>query len=219
MHEETTMAEKITLEATARTGTGKGAARAARREGLVPGVIYGGGAAPEAINVRYNLLMKQLRAGHFLSRLISVAVDGRPMDVVCRGVQRDVVRDTPMHVDFLRLSETSRVDLMIPVEFINHDKSPGLKKGGSVTAVRPQVELRVTAGNIPDHLTVDLAGLDLGDVVKISHIAMPEGARPTITDRDFVVASIAAPSVLRADEEEDAATAEAAAAPAATPPA
>lgn len=195
------MAEKIVLEATARSGTGTGAARAARREGYVPGVIYGGGEPPQPINVRYNTLIRQLKAGHFLSTLIRVEVDGVPNRVVCRGVQRDVVKDVPIHVDFLRLAETSRVDLMIPVQFINHDKAPGLKKGGNVTVVRPMVELRVIAGNIPDHLTVDLAGLEIGDVVKISRVAMPEGARPVIMDRDFVVASISAPAGLVAADE------------------
>jgi large subunit ribosomal protein L25 len=211
------MAEKFTLDATARQGTGKGAARAARREGYVPGVVYGGGKAPQPINVRYPALIKQLKAGHFLSSLIRLKVDGEDQRVVCRGVQRDVVKDTPTHVDFLRLSETSLVDLMIPVQFVNHDKSPGLKKGGTVMVVRPMVELRVVAGNIPDHLTADLSGLEIGDVIKISAVKMPEGARPVITDRDFVVASLAAPSSLKAEEGEAAAGAEAAAA--AAPPA
>lgn len=188
------MAEKIILEATARNGTGTGAARAARREGYVPGVIYGGGKDPQSINIRYNTLIKHLKAGHFLSTLINVQVDGEPNRVVCRAVQRDVVKDTPVHVDFLRLSETSLVNLMIPVEFINHEKSPGLKRGGTITVIRPMIELRVTAGNIPDHLTVDLAGLDLNSVIKISNIALPEGATPVIHDRDFAVANIVAPA-------------------------
>lgn len=193
------MAEKIVLEASARDGTGKGAARAARREGLVPGVIYGGGRDPRSINVPYNTLMRHLKAGHFLSTLINVKVDGEDNRVVCRGVQRNVVKDTPIHVDFLRLTETSLVDLMIPVEFINHDQCAALKRGASVTVVRPMVELRVTAGNIPDHVTVDLAGLNFGDVVKISSVKMPEGARPVIADRDFTVASISAPSGIAAE--------------------
>ncbi|HEU0220845.1 MAG TPA: 50S ribosomal protein L25/general stress protein Ctc [Paracoccaceae bacterium] len=205
------MAEKIVLEATARAGTGKGAARSARREGHVPGVVYGGRREPQAINIKYPVLLRHLKAGHFLSSLINLQVDGQDNRVVCRGVQRDVVKDIPIHVDFLRLTETSKVNLMIPVEFVNQGLAPGLKKGGTITVVRPMVELRVTAGNIPDHLTADLTGLEIGDVVKISHVALPEGAQPAITDRDFVVASIAAPSGLRAAEEEAAAAATAAA--------
>ncbi|QDL91566.1 50S ribosomal protein L25/general stress protein Ctc [Paroceanicella profunda] len=204
------MAEKIILEATARTGTGKGAARTARREGLVPGVIYGGGKDPQSINVKHNVLLKQLKAGHFLSTLINVKVDGQDNRVVCRAVQRHVVKDLPIHVDFLRLSETSKINLMIPVEFVNHDKAPGLKRGGTVTVVRPMVELVVSASNIPDHLTVDLTGLEIGDVVKAHDVAMPQGARPAITDRDFVIANISAPSGLRsADAEADGEEAEA----------
>ncbi|WP_118133402.1 50S ribosomal protein L25/general stress protein Ctc [Oceanicella sp. SM1341] len=197
------MAEKIILEATARTGTGKGAARTARREGLVPGVIYGGGKDPQSINVKHNVLLKQLKAGHFLSTLINVKVDGQDNRVVCRAVQRHVVKDLPIHVDFLRLSENSKINLMIPVEFINHGAAPGLKRGGTVTVVRPMVELVVSASNIPDHLTVDLSGLEIGDVVKAHDVAMPEGARPAITDRDFVIANISAPSGLRSAEAEE----------------
>lgn len=205
------MAELPILEATARSGTGKGAARAARREGLVPGVIYGGGQDPVSINVKHNELLKRLQAGKFLATLYNVKVDGQDTRVICRAVQRDVVRDLPSHVDFLRLSERSRINLYIPVEFINHEKAPGLKKGGVLTIVRSEVELVVTAGAIPDHVTVDLAGYDFGDVVHISNVELPSGVRPKITDRDFVIANISAPSGLAAaqDEEEETAAAEA----------
>ncbi len=204
------MAELPILEATARSGTGKGAARAARREGLVPGVIYGGGQDPVSINVKHNELLKRLKAGKFLATLYNVKVDGADTRVICRAVQRDVVRDLPTHVDFLRLSERSRINLYIPVEFINHEEAPGLKKGGVLTIVRSEVELVVTAGNIPDHVTADLAGYDFGDVVHISNVDLPSGVRPKITDRDFVIANISAPSGLAAAaEEEEGAAAEA----------
>ena len=152
------MAETPVLEAVARAGVGKGAARSARREGFVPGVIYGGGAEPQPINVKFNTLLKQLKAGRFLSTLINVKVDGTDNNVICRSVQRDVVKDLPTHVDFLRLSEKSRIALYIPVEYVNRDKSPGLKRGGVLTEVRPEVELMVTAGDIPERLVVDLTG-------------------------------------------------------------
>ncbi|MXU64425.1 50S ribosomal protein L25/general stress protein Ctc [Oceanomicrobium pacificus] len=197
------------LEATAREGVGKGAARAARREGMVPGVIYGGNADPQAINVPFNVLLTRLRAGKFLSTLQNVKVDGKDNRVICRAVQRDVVKDLPTHIDFLRLTEKSRINLYIPVEFVNEEEAPGLRKGGVLTVVRSEVELKVTAGNIPDHLTVDLTGLDVGDVIHISDIELPEGTRPMITDRDFVIANISAPSSLRSEEDEDAGEGEA----------
>ncbi|MBP7000007.1 50S ribosomal protein L25/general stress protein Ctc [Amaricoccus sp.] len=199
------MAEAPVLEAVAREGVGKGAARSARREGLVPGVIYGGGEAPQPINLKFNALLKQLKAGKFLSTLLNVKVDGVDNRVVCRGVQRDVVRDLPVHVDFLRLSEKSRIALHIPVEFINRDKSPGLKRGGTLTEVRHDLELVVTAGDIPEKVVIDLTGTNVGDSIHISHVTLPEGTKPTITDRDFVIAAIQAPSGLKASDSEEAA--------------
>ncbi|MEL7468924.1 MAG: 50S ribosomal protein L25/general stress protein Ctc [Pseudomonadota bacterium] len=197
------MASTIELEATTRPGTGKGAARQARRDGLVPGVIYGGNADPVAINVKQPALLKRLRAGKFLSTLIKLSLDGSEQTVICRGVQRDVVKDLPTHVDFLRLSERSRISLMIPVAFENEEEAPGIKRGGVLTIVRNEVELRVRANNIPEQIVVDMAGLDVNDVVRISDITLPDGAAPTITDRDFMIANISAPSALASAENED----------------
>jgi large subunit ribosomal protein L25 len=199
-----TMAREIPdLHATLRTGTGKGAARQARRDGLVPGVVYGGGGDPQPINLKFNELLKRLKAGRFLSTLFNLKVDGQDdVRVICRGVQRDVVKDLPTHVDLMRLRRTSRINLFIHVDFVNHEAAPGLKKGGVLTVVRPEVELVVTAGDIPERILADLTGLDIGDVITISKIALPEGAVPTITDRDFTIANISAPSGLRAAEAE-----------------
>ena len=197
------MAQSPVIEATSRTGAGKGAARAARREGYVPGVVYGDGQDPVTINIKHNVLLKALKAGKFLSTLINLKIDGKDNRVICRAVQRDVVKDLPIHADFLRLSEKSRIALFIPVEFINRPASPGLKRGGVLTVVRPEVELKVPANDIPDHITVDLAGIDIGDVIKISNVALPAGITPTITDRDFVIANISAPSSLVEVEEEE----------------
>ncbi len=208
------MAENITLAASVRAGTGKGAARAARRENLVPGVIYGGGEEPIAITVKFNELFKMLKAGHFLSTLLTLNIDGKEQRVICRGVQRHVVKDLPTHVDFLRLSGKSRINLNIPVVFLNEDTSVGLKAGGTLVVVRNEVELKVTANNIPDHLEVDLANVEMGDTIHMSDITLPEGTRPMIMDRDFVIASIAAPR--GATEEEEAAEEAAEAAPEAT---
>lgn len=190
------------FHAEVRTGTGKGAARQARREGNVPGIVYGGGQDPLPINVNYNTLLKRLKKGRFLSTLFNLKVEGQDdTRVICRSVQRDVVRDLPTHVDFMRLRQTSRINLFIHVTFINHEAEPGLKRGGTLTVVRPEVELEVTAGDIPDHITVDLAGRNIGDVIHIGDVVLPEGAVPTI-ERNFVIAKIAAPSGLRSADNE-----------------
>ena len=195
------MAEMPILAATRREGVGKGAARATRREGLVPGVIYGGGEDPVSISVKHNELLKMLKKGKFLATLLNVQVDGQDTRVICRAVQKDVVRDLPTHVDFLRLSEKSRINLFIPVEFLNHEKAPGIKKGGTLVEVRPEVELRVTAGAIPEKITVDLEGRNIGDVIHINDVELPKGARPTI-DRNFVIANISAPKGLGGGDDE-----------------
>ena len=192
------------LEAVVRTGTGKGAARQARREGYVPGIVYGDGKDPSPINVNYNYLLKRLRQGRFLQTLFNLKVEGQPdTHVICRGVQRDVVKDLPTHVDFMRIHDESRINLYIHVDFVNQDKSPGLKRGGTLTIVRHEVELEVTAGDIPDHITVDLTGKQIGDVIHINDIDLPKGAKPTVA-RNFAVANIAAPSGLAASAGEEA---------------
>ena len=192
------------LEALVRTGTGKGAARQARRDGLVPGIVYGGGTDPLPINIPFNVLFKKLKDGRFLSTLYNMKVEGEDdVRVICRNVQRDVVKDLPTHVDFMRLKRTTKINLFIPVEVTGEDECPGIRKGGLLTMVRPEVELIVTAGDIPESITISVEGLEIGDTVTISDVTLPEGAKPTI-DRDFVIANISAPSALAsaADEEE-----------------
>ncbi|MEP4036477.1 MULTISPECIES: 50S ribosomal protein L25/general stress protein Ctc [unclassified Pseudophaeobacter] len=198
------MAKEIPdLVAEERAGTGKGAARAARRAGMVPGVVYGGDADPLSIQIPFNVLLKKLKAGKFKSTLWNLKVEGQEdVRVICRDVQRDVVKDLPTHLDLMRLRRTSEINLFIPVEFINEDTCPGVKKGGMLAVVRPEVELVVTAGDIPEKLTVDLANSQIGDVITISSIELPKGARPTI-DRDFVVANIAAPGGISASDEDE----------------
>lgn len=199
------MAKEIPdLVAEERAGTGKGAARAARRAGMVPGVVYGGDADPLSIQIPFNVLLKKLKAGKFKSTLWNLKVEGqKDVRVICRDVQRDVVKDLPTHLDLMRLRRTSEINLFIPVEFINEDTCPGIKKGGMLVVVRPEVELVVTAGDIPEKITVDLAQAAIGDVITISSIDLPKGARPTI-DRDFVIANIAAPGgISAADEDEE----------------
>lgn len=197
------MAREITdLQAEVRTGTGKGAARQARRDGYVPGIIYGDGSEPVAIKMKFNYLLTKLRQGRFLQTLFNLKVEGQPdTHVICRGVQRDVVKDMPTHVDFMRVHDESRIELFVHVTFINHEASPGLKRGGTLTVVRPEVELEVTAGDIPDHITVDLTGKVIGDVIHIDDVVLPAGVKPTI-NRNFVIANVAAPAGLAAAEEE-----------------
>ena len=204
------MAGKIPdLELTPRAGTGKGAARQARRDGLVPGVVYGGGKEPQAITIPFNILFKKLKDGGFMSTLFNLKVEGADdVRAVCRGVQRHVVKDLPTHIDFLRLNRDSRINMNIPVHFLNEETSVGLKKGGTLTIVRQEVELMVTAGNIPDHIEADLENLEIGQTINISDITLPEGTRPVIADRDFVIANIAAPGGAT-DEEDEASEAEA----------
>ncbi|NSX53467.1 50S ribosomal protein L25/general stress protein Ctc [Parasulfitobacter algicola] len=199
------MAGKIPdLEAQVRAGTGKGAARQARRDGMVPGVIYGGGEDPVAINIPFNVLLKRLKAGRFLSTLFNMKLDGHDdVRVICRDVQRDVVKDLPTHVDFLRLKRTTKINLFIPVEFEGEDTSPGIKKGGVLNAVRPEVELVVTAGDIPEKLIADISTMDIGDTLTISSIDLPKGSKATI-DRDFVIANIQAPSGLKSQSDDEA---------------
>jgi large subunit ribosomal protein L25 len=189
------MAKEIPdLVAEARAGTGKGAARQARRATMVPGVVYGGGVDPQPISFPYNYLLKKLKAGRFLSTLFNLKIEGQEdVRVICRGVQRDVVKDIPIHVDLMRLRRTSRINLFIHVDFINHEASPGLKRGGTLTIVRPEVELEVTAGDIPDHITVDLTGKNIGDVIHINDVELPEGVVPTVK-RNFVIANVTAPA-------------------------
>lgn len=199
------MASNIELDAAIRPGVGKGAARQARREGQVPGVVYGGNEDPVAINIHQPALLKQLKNGGFMSTLINLTIDGKAQSVICRSVQRHAVKDLPIHADFLRLSKNSRISLMIPVSFVNEDEAEGLRQGGVLTVVRNEVELRMRADNIPESIEVDLSGLEIGDVVRISDVTLPEGAKPTITDRDFMIANISAPSALSAaDEDEEA---------------
>jgi len=205
------MAGKIPdLKVSVRTGTGKGAARQSRRSGNVPGIVYGGGQDPLAIEIPFNDLLKRLKAGRFLATLFNLKVEGQEdVRVVCRDVQRDKVKDLPTHLDLMRLRRNSRVAMFIPVEFINHEESPGLdKQGGTLNTVRAEVELSVIASDIPDHITVDLTGLNVGTAISISDVDLPNGSHPTI-DRDFIIATIAAPSGLSADDEDEAAEGEA----------
>jgi large subunit ribosomal protein L25 len=212
------MVEAVKIAAQPRERAGKGAARAIRRAGRVPAVIYGEKQPPQLIDLDPKELMVQIqRAGQsFFTRVFDVEVNGKTIRTLPRDVQLHPVTDRPEHVDFMRVGEHTRIRVSIPVEFINKDKSPGLKRGGVLNVVRHSIEVYCTVDHIPQIITVDLEGLDIGDSVHISKVKLPEGVTPTITTRDFTVAAVAAPSVLKSPEEEAAeAAAKAAAAPAA----
>jgi large subunit ribosomal protein L25 len=194
------MAETNTLVGELRDRAGKGAARAARRAGRVPGVVYGNKQDPLLISVDPKLLERALHRPGFFTRLMDLQVGTDKHKVLPRDVQLDPVTDRPLHIDLLRVSEDSIIHVAVPVHFINQDKSPGLRRGGVLNIVRHEIDMAVRANAIPDHITVDLAGTDIGTSIHISMIQIPEGARVTITDRDFTVATVAAPTVEKAPE-------------------
>lgn len=205
---------QIKLEATARPRAGKGAARQARREGKVPAVIYGAGEPPESICVDYNELWKQVIKGHFTSTVFEIDVEGKMSRVIPRDLQVDPIKEQPIHVDFLRIGKDGLIKVEVPVRFINDTLSPGLKRGGVLNIVRHDVEVTCPYGKIPDFFEIDLTGLEIGRSIHISAVPMPEGVTPTITDRDFTVATIAGTGGKGGGEEEEAPAEAAAAAPA-----
>lgn len=201
------MAETDVFFCEVRPRTGTGGARDARRNGFVPGVLYGGDKGPVAIRLRQTEVMKAYSAGRMRSHLAKIDVPGQDylQPVIAREVQVDPVRDLPIHVDLMRVDENTRIDVAIPVRFKNEELSPGIKRGGVLNIVRHTVELYCPATAIPEFLEVSLEGLDIGDSIHISAFKLPEGVTPVIADRDFTVATIAAPSALRSEENEVAA--------------
>jgi large subunit ribosomal protein L25 len=182
------------LTAVVRDRAGKGAARALRRQGLVPGVIYGGKQEPQLVSLVYKDLMKEVETGRFLSTIYQLEVDGQTVQVLPRDVQFEPVRDFAIHVDFLRVAKHAHITVQVPVVFVNEEASPGLKRGGVLNIVRHEVELDCPADDIPEQITIDLAGTDIGQSIHISHVTLPAGCVPTIKDRDFTIATIATPA-------------------------
>jgi len=203
------MSEIEVIPAQVRERAGKGPARAARRAGRVPGVIYGSKKPPVMITVDPRDLIRGLRSGSFFASVYDVEFNGTKERVLPRDVQFDPVTDQPLHVDFLRVSATATVTVEVPVVFINEEASPGLKRGGLLNVVRHEIEFSCRADAIPHQIEVDLTGFDIGDSIHISMVKLPEGVQPTITDRDFTVATIAAPTVVREEAAEAAPEAEA----------
>ncbi len=194
------MSDTLTLPAETRERAGKGASRALRREGRVPAVVYGGNEEPLAIHVEEKLLVKQLGTGHFFNSIVEVEVGGKKLRTLPKDVAFHPVNDRPLHADFLRLSANSTVHVEVPVVFVNEAASPGLKRGGVLNIVRHELELVCEADKIPDDIAIDVTGFDVGDSIHISHVSLPAGSKSAISDRDFTIATIVAPSGLRSEE-------------------
>ena len=191
---------QVTISATSRPSGGKGAARAVRREGRVPAVIYGGDEKDaETIALDHNELFKLINRGRFLSSVLEIDVGGKKCRAIPRDVQLDPVKDLPLHVDFQRIGSDNRVRIRIPMRFVNEALSPGLKRGGVLNIVRREVEVWAPADAIPEHFEANLEGLEIGRSIHISAVTLPEGVRPVIHDRDFTVATIA--GAVRQEEE------------------
>jgi len=194
------MADNTQLTAQARDRAGKGVARALRREGRVPAVVYGDKKSPDLISLSHNEVTKLWNRGTFMSSLLDLEVDGKTQRVIPRDVQLDPVKDFVTHVDFLRLGKGAKIAVEVHVNFVNDEESPGIKRGGILNIVRHEVELNCPAESIPESIEVDLTGTDIGDSIHISAIKLPDGVTPAITDRDFTVATIAAPAALVSED-------------------
>jgi large subunit ribosomal protein L25 len=188
------------LKAEARERVGKGSARQLRRNGKVPAVIYGDKQPPLAIALPYKDIHLKIHAGGFMTTVATIDVDGKKIQVLPKEYQLDPVRDFTMHVDFLRVSKSSRVEVEVPVHFANEEASPGLKRGGVLNVVRHTVEVSCPANAIPDAIEVDLTDLEIGDSIHISAVKLPKDVTPTITDRDFTIATIAGSASARSEE-------------------
>ena len=200
------MSDTLTLPAETRDRAGKGASRALRREGRVPAVVYGGKEEPLSIHLEEKELRRQLGTGHFFNSVVEVEVGGKKFRTLPKDVAFHPVSDRPLHVDFLRLTKDAKVNVDVPVLFINQEASPGLKRGGVLNMVRHELQLVCEADKIPDDIQIDVTGLDIGDSIHISHVTLPAGSVSAITDRDFTIATIVAPSGLRSEEGDNAKT-------------
>jgi large subunit ribosomal protein L25 len=197
------MSEQLTLPAEARGRAGKGASRALRREGRVPAVIYGEKTEPLTVHVEEKLLAKMLSTGHFMNTLVMVEVDGKSNRTLPKDVQFHPVTSRPIHVDFLRIGEHAQVNVNVPVRFVDEELAPGIKRGGVLNVVRHDLELVCDAAAIPDEIVISLSGLEIGDAVHISNVNLPDGSKSAIEDRDFTVATVVAPSAMKAEAEEE----------------
>lgn len=194
------MAHMVELKAAPRDATGKAAAKVLRKLGNIPAILYGGEDAPQNLAVETKQITQQLHTGHFLSTIYTLDIAGKKIRVIPRDIQLDVVRDFPLHVDFLRVSASSRISVEVPMHFINELASPGLKRGGVLNIVQHEIELTCPVDRIPEAIEFDLTGLDIGDSIHISMVKLPENVTPTIS-RDFTIATIVGSSAMKSEDE------------------
>jgi large subunit ribosomal protein L25 len=194
------MSDTLTLPAETRERAGKGASRALRRSGRVPAVVYGAKEEPIGIHVEEKELVRQLGTGHFFNSIVEVEVGGKKVRTLPKDVAFHPVTDRPLHVDFLRVSKDAKVHVNVPVVFANEEASPGLKRGGVLNVVRHDLDLVCSPDKIPDDVVIDVTGLEVGDSIHISNVKLPAGVESGITDRDFTIATIVAPSGLKSEE-------------------
>jgi large subunit ribosomal protein L25 len=194
------MSDQLTLSAETRERAGKGASRDLRRQNRIPAVIYGNKQEPVTIHVEEKALVKLLMTGHFMNSVVELDLDGKKQITLPKDVAFHPVTDRPLHVDFLRINKDAKVEVNVPVVFINEEKSPGLKRGGVLNVVRHELELVCEANKIPDEIEVDVTGFDVGDAIHISAVTLPAGSESKITDRDFTIATIVAPSALKSSD-------------------
>jgi large subunit ribosomal protein L25 len=208
------MSEQLTLSAETRERAGKGASRELRNQGRVPAVVYGNNEEPLSIHLEEKALVRLLNTGFFMNSVIMVEAGGKTSRTLPKDVQFHPVTDRPLHVDFLRISEHAKVTVEVPIRFVDEEQSKGIKRGGVLNSVRHVLELVCDAAEIPEEVVISLAGTDIGDSIHISHVTLPKGTESTITDRDFTIATVVAPSGVKSEAAE-AAAAEAGEAPSA----
>lgn len=198
------MSDSVVLDVTVRDNTGTGAAREARRQNQVPGVIYGGDEKPVAIAAKFNEVIRAINSGNFIGNMIELSHEGKTQKVLTKDIQFHPVSDMPVHLDFYRVTAKSIIEVEVSVNFIGEEDSPGLKEGGTLNVVRHAVEVKCPAGSIPDSIDVDVSKAEIGDSLKISDVTLPKGVKPSITDRDFTIATIVASraAVEATDEDE-----------------
>lgn len=194
----------VVLDVTVRENTGTGNSRAARRAGLVPAIIYGGDEAPVSVAVKYNEVLKAINSGQLLSNMVELSTDGKTQKAIAKDVQFHPVKDTPVHVDFYRVTAKSIIEVEVSVNFIGEDVSPGLKEGGTLNVVRYAIEVKCPAGSIPDSIDVDISAMEIGDSIHISEVTLPANVKPSITDRDFTIATVVASRAALVEDEVEA---------------
>ena len=192
----------VVLDVVVREETGTGNSRAARRNGMVPGVIYGGDQDAVSVGIKFNEVLKAINSGNFLSNMVELNHDGKPQKVITKDVQFHPVTDMPMHVDFYRVTDKTIIDVDVPAVFVGEDVSPGMKRGGALNVVRYNIEVKCPAGAIPDNIEVDISGLEIGDAIHLSEVTLPANVTPGITDRDVTIATIVASRTSKTENED-----------------